>query len=156
MAAQLGAMRITEQIDALETLGVDPVRKLVAPRFLAALIVLPMLTVVTDVIAVLGGLLIAVVKLDLTATLYMRSVYQALADTGFIFRFIPIDLVQGLLKPFVFGGIMALTSCYYGLNTRGGTEGVGRAATHAVVTSSILILTTDYLLTQLLIALLVE
>ncbi len=156
MAAQLGAMRITEQIDALETLGVDPVRKLVAPRFLAALVVLPMLTVVTDVIAVLGGLLIAVVKLDLTATLYMRSVYQALADTGFIFRFIPIDLVQGLLKPFVFGGIMALTSCYYGLNARGGTEGVGRAATHAVVTSSILILTTDYLLTQLLIALLVE
>jgi phospholipid/cholesterol/gamma-HCH transport system permease protein len=156
MAAQLGAMRITEQIDALETLGVDPVRKLVAPRFLAALIVLPMLTVVTDVIAVLGGLLIAVVKLDLTATLYMRSVYQALADTGFIFRFIPIDLVQGLLKPFVFGGIMALTSCYYGLNARGGTEGVGRAATQAVVTSSILILTTDYLLTQLLIALLVE
>lgn len=156
MAAQLGAMRITEQIDALETLGVDPVRKLVAPRFLAALIVLPMLTVVTDVIAVLGGLLIAVVKLDLTATLYMRSVYQALADTGFIFRFIPIDLVQGLLKPFVFGGIMALTSCYYGLNARGGTEGVGRAATRAVVTSSILILTTDYLLTQLLIALLVE
>ncbi len=156
MAAQLGAMRITEQIDALETLGVDPVRKLVAPRFLAALIMLPMLTVVTDIIAVLGGLLIAVVKLDLTATLYMRSVYQALADTGFIFRFIPIDLVQGLLKPLVFGGIMALTSCYYGMNARGGTEGVGRAATHAVVTSSILILTTDYLLTQLLIALLVE
>jgi phospholipid/cholesterol/gamma-HCH transport system permease protein len=156
MAAQLGAMRITEQIDALETLGVDPVRKLVVPRFLAALIMLPMLTVVTDVIAVLGGLLIAVVKLDLTATLYMRSVYEALADTGFIFRFVPIDLVQGLLKPFVFGGIMALTSCYYGMNARGGTEGVGRAATHAVVTSSILILTADYFLTQLLIALLIE
>ncbi len=156
MAAQLGSMRITEQIDALNTLGVDPVRKLVTPRFLAALIMLPVLTVIMDVIAIGGGMLIAVVKLDLTATLYLRSVYQSLADTGFILRYIPIDVFGGLVKPLVFGGIMALTSCYYGMNTRGGTEGVGRATTHAVVSSSILILASDYFLTQLLIALLIE
>ncbi len=156
MAAQLGSMRITEQIDALSTLGVDPVRKLVTPRFLAALIMLPALTVIMDVIAIGGGMLIAVVKLDLTATMYLRSVYQSLAQTGFIFRYIPIDVFGGLVKPLVFGGIMALTSCYYGLNTRGGTEGVGRATTQAVVSSSILILASDYFLTQLLIALLIE
>jgi phospholipid/cholesterol/gamma-HCH transport system permease protein len=156
MAAQLGSMRITEQIDALNTLGVDPVRKLVTPRFLAALIMLPVLTVIMDVIAISGGMLIAVVKLDLTATLYLRSVYQSLADTGFILRYIPIDVFGGLVKPLVFGGIMALTSCYYGMNTRGGTEGVGRATTQAVVSSSILILASDYFLTQLLIALLIE
>jgi phospholipid/cholesterol/gamma-HCH transport system permease protein len=156
MAAQLGSMRITEQIDALSTLGVDPVRKLVTPRFLAALIMLPVLTVIMDVIAVGGGMLIAVVKLDLSATLYLRSVYQTLAQTGFIFRYIPIDVFGGLVKPLVFGGIIALTSCYYGMNTRGGTEGVGRATTQAVVSSSILILASDYFLTQLLIALLIE
>ncbi len=156
MAAQLGSMRITEQIDALSTLGVDPVRKLVTPRFLAALIMLPVLTVIMDVIAVGGGMLIAVVKLDLTATMYLRSVYQSLAQTGFIFRYIPIDVFGGLVKPLVFGGIIALTSCYYGMNTRGGTEGVGRATTQAVVSSSILILASDYFLTQLLIALLIE
>lgn len=156
MAAQLGSMRITEQIDALNTLGVDPVRKLVTPRFVAAMIMLPILTIIMDMIAIGGGLLIAVVKLDLTATLYMRSVYQALAETGFILRYVPIDVFGGLLKPLVFGGIMALTSCYYGMNTRGGTEGVGRATTHAVVSSSVLILASDYFITQLLIALLIE
>ena len=156
MAAQLGSMRITEQIDALNTLGVDPVRKLVVPRVLAAVLMLPVLTVIMDVIAIGGGLLIAVVKLDLTATLYLRSVYQSLAQTGFVLRYIPIDVFGGLLKPIVFGGIMALTSCYYGMTARGGTEGVGRATTRAVVTSSVLILASDYFLTQLLIALLIE
>jgi phospholipid/cholesterol/gamma-HCH transport system permease protein len=156
MAAAIGAMKVTEQVDALRTMGVDPVRKLVTPRVLAAIIMLPMLTIITDLIAILGGMLIAVVKLDLTVGLYMRSVYVSLADTGFILRYIPIDLVQGLAKPVAFGLIMALTSCYYGLRTEGGTEGVGRATTHAVVTSSILILASDYFLTQILIALLVE
>lgn len=156
MAAELGAMRVTEQIDALNTMGVDPVRKLVVPRFLASVAVLPLLTVITDVIAVLGGLLIAVVKLDLTATLYFRSVWQTLAETGFMLRYVPVDLFAGLVKPLVFGGIMALTSCYFGLRTTGGTEGVGRAATRAVVTTSVLVLASDYFLTQILIALLVE
>lgn len=156
IAAELGAMRVTEQIDALNTLGVDPVRKLVVPRFLAALLMIPLLTLVTDLIAVLGGALIAVVKLGLTFDLYIRSVYFSLVDTGFLFRYVPIDLFNGLVKPVFFGGIMALTACYYGLKTTGGTEGVGRAATRAVVTSSVAILAADYFLTQILIALLVE
>lgn len=156
MAAELGAMRVTEQIDALNTMGVDPVRKLVVPRFLASVAVLPLLTVVTDVVAVFGGLLIAVVKLDLTATLYLRTVWQTLAETGFLLRYVPIDVFAGLLKPVVFGALMALTSCYFGLRASGGTEGVGRAATRAVVTTSILVLATDYFLTQLVIALLIE
>lgn len=156
MAAAIGAMVVTEQVDALRSMGVDPVRKLVTPRFLAAILMLPILTIITDLIAILGGLLIAVVKLDLTVDLYLRNVYIALADTGFIFRFIPIDVFQGMVKPIAFGAIMALTSCYHGLRTRGGTEGVGRSTTQAVVTTSILVLATDYFLTQILIALLVE
>lgn len=156
MAAQIGAMKVTEQVDALLTMGVDPVRKLVAPRVLAALVMLPLLTLVTDLLAILGGLLIAVTKLNLTADLYMRSVYVTLADTGFVLRYIPIDLVSGLVKPVVFGLIMALTSCYYGLQTRGGTEGVGRSTTQAVVTSSVLILAADYFVTQIIIVLLIE
>lgn len=156
MAAQLGAMQVTEQVDALNTMGVDPIRKLVVPRFLASVIVLPLLTIVTDVIAILGGMLIAVVKLDLTAGLYLRSVYNTLAQTGFLGRYVPIDVFAGLVKPLVFGGIMALTACYYGLRTEGGTEGVGRAATRAVVTTSVLVLASDYFLTQLIIAVLVE
>lgn len=153
MAAAIGAMKVTEQVDALRTMGVDPVRRLVVPRFLAALIMLPLLTVIADLIAISGGMLIAVVKLDLTADLYMRSVYTMLADNGFIFRYIPVDLIQGLGKPIVFGGVMALTSCFYGLRTTGGTEGVGRATTHAVVTTSILVLATDYFMTQIVIVL---
>jgi len=156
IAAELGAMRVTEQIDALDTMGVDPIRKLVVPRFVACLIALPLLTIITDLVAILGGLLIAVVKLDLTPDLYMRSVYATLAQTGFLLRVVPIDVFAGLLKPVFFGAIIAVTSCYYGLATRGGTEGVGRAATGAVVTSSIFILATDYFLTQLIIALLIE
>lgn len=156
MAAELGAMQVTEQIDALDTMGVDPVRKLVVPRFLAAVAVFPLLTVVTDVIAIFGGLVIAVVKLDLTAGLYFRSVYGTLAQTGFIGRYLPIDVFAGMIKPVAFGAIMAITSCYQGLRTRGGTAGVGRAATRAVVTTSILVLAADYFLTQLIIVLLIE
>jgi len=151
MAAALGAMKVTEQVDALRTMGVDPVRKLAAPRFVAAIIMMPLLTVIADVIAILGGMLIAVVKFDLTVDLYMRSVYQTLAETGFVLRYVPIDLIQGLGKPIVFGGLMALTSCFYGLRTHGGTEGVGRSTTQAVVTTSILVLAMDYFMTQILI-----
>ncbi len=156
IAAELGAMRVTEQIDALQTMGVDPVRKLVVPRFVACLIALPLLTIVTDIIAILGGLLISVVKLGLTPELYMRSVYESLAHNGFLLTVIPVDIVMGLVKPLFFGAIIALTACYYGMRTEGGTEGVGRAATGSVVASSILILATDYFLTQILIALLIE
>ncbi|MFQ5888862.1 MAG: MlaE family ABC transporter permease [Gemmatimonadota bacterium] len=156
MAAAIGAMVVTEQVDALYTIGVDPVRKLVVPRFLAGLIMLPILTMITDVVAVFGGLIIALFKIGLTFDLYMRSVYLTLAETGFILRYIPIDLISGLLKPIWFGAIMALTGSYYGLSTTGGTEGVGRATTRAVVTASVLILAFDYFLTQILIVLLIE
>lgn len=156
IAAELGAMRVTEQIDALQTMGVDPVRKLVVPRFVACLIALPLLTIVTDIVAILGGMLISVVKLGLTPELYMRSVYETLAQTGFVFRYVPIDFVMGMVKPLFFGAIIALTACHYGMRTEGGTEGVGRAATQSVVATSILILATDYFLTQVLIALLMQ
>jgi phospholipid/cholesterol/gamma-HCH transport system permease protein len=157
IAAEIGAMRVTEQVDALKTMGVDPVRKLVTPRFVACLIALPLLTIITDLVAIFGGLLIAIVKLDLTFDLYMRSVHLTLADSGFVLQFIPVDFIGGVIvKPVFFGAIIAITACYYGLSTHGGTEGVGRAATGAVVTSSIFILATDYFLTQLIIALLIE
>ncbi len=151
MAAALGAMRVTEQVDALRTMGIDPVRKLVVPRFIAALVMLPVLTIIADCVAVFGGLLIAVLKLDMTAQLYLSSVFDTLAQTGFVLTVVPIDLIQGLVKPFAFGGLMALTSCFHGLRTRGGTEGVGRATTQAVVATSLLILAVDYFITQILI-----
>lgn len=154
MAAQLGSMKVTEQIDALNVIGTDPIKKLVTPRLVAALIMLPILTIITDAMAIFGGLLIATVKLNLTTDLYMRSVYESLAGSGFIFRFIPKDAVAGLIKPVFFGGIIAMTGCYFGLQTRGGTEGVGISTTRAVVTASILILAVDYFLTQLLISIL--
>jgi len=149
MAAALGAMKV-------RTMGVDPIRKLVVPRFVAAVLMLPILTVLADLIAILGGLLIALLKLHLSADLYMRSVYTTLADNGFVLRYLPVDLIQGLAKPIAFGALMALTSCFYGLRASGGTEGVGRATTQAVVTTSILVLATDYFLTQVLIVLLIE
>ena len=132
IAAQLGAMKVTEQVDALEAIGVDPVRRLVTPRLLAGIVMMPLLTVITDLVAIFGGLLIAVVKLDLTAGLYLRSVWVTLAETGFVLRFIPIDFISGLVKPLVFGLIMAQTSCFFGLRTSGGTEG-HRLAARSVV-----------------------
>ena len=156
IAAQIGSMKVTEQIDALNVIGTDPIKKLVTPRLLAALVMVPILTIITDAVAILGGLLIAVVKLDLGADLYMRSVYQTLAQSGFILRFVPRDVLSGLIKPFFFGGIIAMTGCYFGLQTRGGTEGVGVSTTRAVVTASILILAVDYFLTQVLISILFQ
>lgn len=152
IAAQLGSMKVTEQIDALNTLGTDPIKKLVTPRVLAALIMLPMLTIVNDFAGILGGSVIAKVYIGIPSSLYWRTVFEQMIAGGFTLRVIPNDLVQGLVKPFVFGGIIALTGCHYGLKTTGGTEGVGIATTRTVVTASILILISDYFLTQLLLA----
>jgi phospholipid/cholesterol/gamma-HCH transport system permease protein len=154
IAAEIGSMRVTEQIDALQSFGTDPIKKLVTPRLLAALIMLPILTVLTDVIGILGGMIIAVFRIGIGAEAYMQGVLNTAALSGFVFGIFPKDFVSGLLKPFVFGGIIALTACYYGLNTEGGTEGVGVAATRSVVTCSVLILATDYFITQLLLVLL--
>lgn len=154
IAAQLGSMRVTEQIDALTTLGTDPIKKLVTPRILAALVMLPVLTVINDFVGIVGGNVIAKFYVGLPSGLYWRTVWEQIASDGFVFRYIPKDFVQGLVKPFVFGGLIALTACYFGLRTTGGTEGVGTATTRTVVTSSILILIVDYFLTQLTLAVL--
>jgi phospholipid/cholesterol/gamma-HCH transport system permease protein len=150
IAAELGSMRVTEQIDALQSFGTDPIRKLATPRILAGLLMLPVLTIITDIVGIIGGMVISVFRLNLTADAYMQGVLSTLAQSGFLLGFFPVDFFTGLLKPVVFGGIITLTSCYYGLNTKGGTEGVGNAATRAVVTCSVLILAVDYFLTQFL------
>jgi phospholipid/cholesterol/gamma-HCH transport system permease protein len=154
IAAELGSMRVTEQIDALQSFGTDPIKKLVTPRVLAGVIVLPILTIIADMIGIIGGMVISILRIGITGDAYLQGVLNTLAQSGFVFGFVPKDFIAGLVKPIVFGGIITLTACYYGLNTKGGTEGVGNAATRAVVTCSVLILATDYFLTQLLLVVL--
>jgi len=154
IAAQLGSMKVTEQIDALNTLGTDPIKKLATPRVLAALIMVPMLTIVNDFVGIIGGNVIAVLMVGLPTSLYWRTVWEQIISAGFTFGVIPNDFVQGLIKPLVFGAIISITGCFFGLRTTGGTEGVGHATTKTVVTSSILILVVDYFLTQLLLSIL--
>lgn len=156
IAAELGSMRVTEQIDALESMGTDPIRKLVTPRLIAVVVMLPALTVITDAVGIVGGMFIAVLRLELTHETYLHGVVSTIAESGLVLGFVPRDFVLGLTKPIVFGAIVALTGSYYGLAASGGTEGVGRATTRAVVVSSILILAANFFLTQLLIALLFE
>jgi phospholipid/cholesterol/gamma-HCH transport system permease protein len=152
IAAQLGSMRVTEQIDALNTLGTDPIKKLVTPRVLAALVMLPVLTIINDFVGILGGNLISSIMVGIPTGLYWRTVWEQIATDGFALRVIPNDFIQGITKPFVFGGIIAITGCYFGLNTTGGTEGVGQSTTRTVVMSSILILVVDYFLSQILLS----
>lgn len=154
IAAQLGSMKVTEQIDALNTLGTDPIKKLVTPRVLAALIMLPVLTIINDLVGIIGGNIISTLYVGVPSSLYWRTVWEQIAADGFVFRVVPNDFVQGLTKPFVFGGIISVTACYFGLATTGGTEGVGQATTRTVVTASILILVIDYFLTQVLLSVL--
>jgi phospholipid/cholesterol/gamma-HCH transport system permease protein len=154
IAAQLGSMKVTQQIDALNVMGTDPIKKLVTPRLLAALLMLPILTIINDFAGILGGNLIASVYVQLPSSLYWSTVWDQIATGGFLLGFIPNDFVHGLLKPFVFGGIISLTACHFGLSTTGGTEGVGVSTTRTVVTASILILIVDYFITQTLLAVL--
>src|SRR6202521_6021177 len=152
IAAQLGSMRVTEQIDALNTLGTDPIKKLVTPRVLASLIMLPLLTVINDFVGIFGGSIIAKFYLGLPTALYWRTVFEQILSGGFTLRYIPNDFIQGLKKPFVFGGIISLIACYHGLKTTGGTEGGGLATTRPVFAAGILILVVDYFLTQVILA----
>jgi phospholipid/cholesterol/gamma-HCH transport system permease protein len=154
IAAQIGSMRVTEQIDALNTLGTDPIKKLATPRVLAALVMLPMLTIIADLAGIFGGNLIATLYLGLPGSLYWRTVWEQIAAGGFTFRYIPIDFIHGLVKPVIFGGIISTYAVYFGLNTTGGTEGVGISTTRTVVMSSISILIVDYFITQTLLAVL--
>jgi phospholipid/cholesterol/gamma-HCH transport system permease protein len=141
MAAELGTMQVTEQIDALYTLAINPVKYLVVPRFLASLIVMPILTTFADILGIIGGYLVSVMLLGSNPTVYIRRTYDYL-DLE--------DVYVGLLKACIFGMIIATIGCYQGMNTRGGAEGVGKATTNAVVISSLLILIANYFTTALL------
>ena len=140
ITAEIGSMKVTEQVDALRALAADPVRKLVVPRVAATLIMVPALTVLADFLGILGGLVVAVTTLDQTASFYLRHVIGAL---GFS------DLFSGLGKSVFFALFISVVGCYNGLQTRGGAGGVGRYTTHTVVTASILILISDFFLTKL-------
>jgi phospholipid/cholesterol/gamma-HCH transport system permease protein len=143
MAAELGTMRVTDQIDALGTLSTNPMKYLVAPRLLAGVLALPLLVGVADVIGVAGGFLVGTVKLGFNASTYLANTFNILTTT---------DVVAGLVKAAVFGFLIALMGCYHGYNSRGGAQGVGSATTSAVVAASILILAFDYVLTELFFA----
>ncbi|HET7214252.1 MAG TPA: ABC transporter permease [Terriglobia bacterium] len=143
IASELGSMLVSEQVDAMRALGTDPVRKLVTPRLFAAVITLPLLTILADFFGMLGGYFVSVTAVHLTSVEYWSYAYQALTFE---------DVTQGLMKPFFFAAIIALVGCYFGLTTRGGTEGVGRSTTQAVVVASVLILVVDFFLTKFLIA----
>jgi phospholipid/cholesterol/gamma-HCH transport system permease protein len=121
---------------------------------LAALIMLPTLTVINDVAGILGGNVIAEFYLGIPTSMYWRTVWEQIGSGGFILKYVPLDFVHGLVKPFVFGGIISTIGCHFGLKTSGGTEGVGISTTRTVVTASILILVVDYFITQLLLAVL--
>jgi len=140
ITAEIGTMKVTEQIDALRALATNPVRKLVVPKVLASMITLPLLTVLANFIGIMGGLLIAVGSLHLTANFYIRSVVETLHYN---------DLASGVGKTFFFGFAIALIACYNGLRTSGGADGVGRATTATVVTASITVLIMDFFLTKL-------
>lgn len=141
MAAELGTMRVTEQIDALASMGVNPVKYLVFPRFVAGLVMLPILTVLSDWIGIVGGYFVSVKLLDVNSTVYIRRTLDYLEVD---------DVYGGLLKAVIFGGIISLISCHRGFTAGGGAEGVGQATTGAVVASCVLILISDYFLTALL------
>jgi phospholipid/cholesterol/gamma-HCH transport system permease protein len=141
IAAELGTMRVTEQVDAMETMGISPVRFLVVPRFLAAVLMLPALTVFADVVAIAGGWLVSIATLDVSSHTFV---------SGLRLYFKIQDVISGLIKAVFFGGIIATMGCYYGLRSEGGAEGVGLATTHAVVASCLLILIVDYLLASFL------
>ncbi len=140
IAAEIGSMQVTEQVDALKTLAANPVKYLVVPRFLALGLMLPCLTLYADIIGIFGGWLICVQKLGISSGMYMNITFDSL-----LYK----DIVTGLVKTVFFGLIIAFVSCYEGFNVEGGAEGVGRATTKAVVNSFILIIAADCFLTAL-------
>ena len=145
IAAELGSMIVTDQINAMRAMGSDPLRKLVVPRVVGGLTMVPMLTVLSDTVGLLGGYLISLLLLKIPGGLYFSSATDAL-KMG--------DIIGGLIKPVVFGFIIAMVGCYLGLNTTGGTQGVGKATTQSVVVCSVMILAADFLLTRLFFAIL--
>ena len=140
MAAEIGTMRVTEQIDALTTLSVDPMKYLVAPRLLAGMLMLPLLVLVGDIIGIFGGYIVGVHRLGFEPAAYLEQTW----------RFIqPVDVVSGLVKAAAFGLLVSLMGCYHGYRSRGGAQGVGVATTNAVVSAAILILVFNFVITEL-------
>jgi phospholipid/cholesterol/gamma-HCH transport system permease protein len=140
MTAEIGTMKVTEQIDALRSMATDPVKKLVVPKLVATLVMLPALTVIGDALGILGGLIVATLTLNLTPGLYLNDVFDSL-NLG--------DVGSGIAKSFFFAYFIAVVGCYNGLNTTGGADGVGRATTNTVVLAAILVLVSDFFLTKL-------
>jgi phospholipid/cholesterol/gamma-HCH transport system permease protein len=144
IASELGSMKVTEQIDAMRALGTDPVQKLVTPRLIATCVALPLLTIIADFVGIFGGFVIAYFVLTMTPSQYWNTAWQALTFT---------DVFFGLLMPFVFGFAIVLVGCYYGLTTSGGTQGVGRSTTQAVVVASVLIFFLTFFITRIYVSL---
>jgi phospholipid/cholesterol/gamma-HCH transport system permease protein len=145
IAAEIGSMVVTDQIFALRALGTDPVRKLVVPRVLAGVVMAPVLTVIADFVGIVGGWMIARYQLQVATGLYWSSILEALYMQ---------DVWMGLIKPFVIGFVIVTIACHVGLRTSGGTEGVGRATTMAVVAGSVAVIAVDFFVTRVLISLL--
>jgi len=141
MASELGSMIVTEQIDAMRALGTDPMKKLVTPRVISTVFMLFFLTILSDLVGLAGGLMVSKLLLRLDARQYWNNAWQSL-----VFQ----DVFMGLVKPVLFGFIIATVGCYYGITARGGTQGVGRATTQAVVTASVLIVVVNFFVTQFL------
>jgi phospholipid/cholesterol/gamma-HCH transport system permease protein len=144
ITAEIGSMTVTEQVDALRSMAISPVRRLVVPRVLATIIMMPVLTAIADVLGILGGLGIAVIELQMTAQDYITSIWQQLAIS---------DIGSGLAKTVFFGLEIAIVGCYNGLQVEGGAAAVGRATTRTVVLASICVLVSDFFLTKLFLAL---
>ncbi len=140
MTAELGTMQVTEQIAALRSMAADPVKKLVVPKLIASLVMLPVLTIIGDLLGILGGLIVAVFQLDLTAGFFINDVLGSLTLS---------DICSGIGKSFFFAYSVTIIGCYNGLTARGGADGVGRATTNTVVMASIFILISDFVLTKL-------
>jgi phospholipid/cholesterol/gamma-HCH transport system permease protein len=141
IASELGSMVVTEQVDAMRAMGTDPTRKLVTPRVVATVLMLPLLTAMADFVGLIGGFIVASFTLRLGAIAFWTRAIDALVFS---------DLMQGLSKPLIFGFILSTVGCYQGLTVRGGTQGVGRATTQAVVASSVFILITNFFLTKVM------
>jgi phospholipid/cholesterol/gamma-HCH transport system permease protein len=147
IAAELGSMLVSEQIDAMRALGTDPIKKLVTPRIIALVTMAPILTIICNFVGVMGGLLISITLLHQPSSVYIASAQEAVTFN---------EVLGGMIKPTVFGFIIAVIGCYKGLSTTGGTVGVGRSTTQSVVVASILIIAVDFLLSKIIISLLLE
>jgi phospholipid/cholesterol/gamma-HCH transport system permease protein len=142
MASELGSMQVSEQIDAMRALGTDPVKKLVTPRVIATIVMLFFLTIISDLVGIAGGGAVSISLLGLDASQYFHTAYQTLQYP---------DIVQGLVKPVFFGFIISTVGCFFGMDTKGGTQGVGKATTQAVVVASVCIIASDFILSRVLI-----